>query len=206
MAAFEARAAGLPVLGYSNTGLVDFIVDGYDGLLVSSKEEMTQALVNLIQDPARLRGLLRTTRSVPPAITADDAMSAISALYERARRSTVQPEQQRHVPIWTVAANVAVAWLRHTHPVEARRDQRKRTKLEQAENPEPRRNELLRGRPSLVTRPTRRPCPNPHHQAPPGGTAGVTAILASPTAESARSVAQRDCRSADPERGLRRSG
>jgi glycosyltransferase involved in cell wall biosynthesis len=43
IAALEARAAGLPVVGRSNTGLADFVGDG--GVLVDSDRAMMQALV-----------------------------------------------------------------------------------------------------------------------------------------------------------------
>jgi glycosyltransferase involved in cell wall biosynthesis len=85
IAAFEARAAGLPIIGYRTTGLADYITDDLDGLLVSDRQEMIDALVGLIEDRARLSRMLHTTGSTPPAVTATDATSAITALYERAR-------------------------------------------------------------------------------------------------------------------------
>ena len=87
IAAFEARAAGLPIIGYRSTGLVDYITDGVDGHLVSNMQEMAGALVGLIQDRARLGEMLETTGTTPPAVTATDATAAITALYERARSS-----------------------------------------------------------------------------------------------------------------------
>jgi glycosyltransferase involved in cell wall biosynthesis len=95
IAAYEARAAGLPVIGYRNTGLIDYITDGYDGLLVSSIDEMARALVALIRDPARLSAMLHTTGTVAPAITPADAASAITALYDRARAATRSGPQRR---------------------------------------------------------------------------------------------------------------
>ena len=86
IAAFEARAAGLPVLGYRGNGLVDYISDGTDGILVSDGEEMVQALVKLIGRPEELRKLLDVTRTVPPAITEHDATQAVADLYDRAIR------------------------------------------------------------------------------------------------------------------------
>lgn len=85
IAAFEARSAGLPIIGYRSTGLVDYLTDGLDGLLVSSRDEMVAALCGLIRDRARLGRMLHTTGSTPPVVTAGDATSAITALYERAR-------------------------------------------------------------------------------------------------------------------------
>lgn len=85
IAAYEARSAGLPIIGYRGTGLGDYITDGADGLLVSNQQEMTEALAGLIRDRARLARMIRTTRSAPPPITPSDAAAAIAALYERAR-------------------------------------------------------------------------------------------------------------------------
>lgn len=47
IAALEARATGLPVVGWRHSGLSDFIVSGSDGLLVDSDEEMVDALTHL---------------------------------------------------------------------------------------------------------------------------------------------------------------
>ncbi|MEO5831944.1 MAG: glycosyltransferase family 4 protein [Nakamurella sp.] len=85
IAAYEARSAGLPIIGYRDTGLGDYITDGLDGLLVGNKQEMTGAIVGLIQDRERLAMMLLTTGTTPPAITSGDATAAITALYDRAR-------------------------------------------------------------------------------------------------------------------------
>ncbi len=90
IAAFEARSAGLPVIGYRRTGLVDYITDGVDGLLVSDAREMAAALVGLISDRGRLGRMLETTGTTPPAVTATDATSAITALYDRARATNAR--------------------------------------------------------------------------------------------------------------------
>lgn len=99
IAALEARSAGLPIIGYRSTGLVDYIADGVDGLLVSSKEEMAQALAGLIRDRARLGRMLHTTGSTPPAISAADATQAVADLYARALGSShsAHPRWRRSV-------------------------------------------------------------------------------------------------------------
>ncbi len=84
IAALEARSAGLPVLGYRN-GLVDYIADGVDGVLVSDQPEMARALVNLIDQPDQMRHLLAVTTTVEPSITPLQATEAVEELYERAR-------------------------------------------------------------------------------------------------------------------------
>ena len=85
IAALEARSAGLPVIGYRRNGLVDFVADGVDGVLVADQPEMVQALVDLIGRPGYLRRLLDNTTSTPPSITPAAAAAAVAELYERAR-------------------------------------------------------------------------------------------------------------------------
>ena len=102
IAAFEARAAGLPVIGYRGNGLVDYIVDGTDGILVDDQYEMAQALIELIRQPAELIRLQDNTRTVPPSITRDDATQAVWDLYARAMRmrpvaqGEPQPQQRQN--------------------------------------------------------------------------------------------------------------
>ena len=79
-----ARAAGLPVLGYRNNGLSDFITDGSDGVLVADAPEMAEALSYLIEHPDDLQRLRKTTTNVPPPIRPSQAMAAVDALYRRA--------------------------------------------------------------------------------------------------------------------------
>jgi glycosyltransferase involved in cell wall biosynthesis len=51
IAALEARAAGLPVIGRSGTGLAEFIRDGEDGFLCDSDAAMAEAVLALAEDP-----------------------------------------------------------------------------------------------------------------------------------------------------------
>jgi glycosyltransferase involved in cell wall biosynthesis len=57
IAALEAHAAGLPVVGRRGTGLSDFIRDGEGGVLVGSDREMARVLAGMATD--------RTHESVP---------------------------------------------------------------------------------------------------------------------------------------------
>lgn len=88
IAALEARAAGLPVVGYRGSGLNEFIADGVEGVLVGDAEEMVEALVTLLGRPDELDRLRKTTTTTPPSITAHDAVRAVEAVYRRARAST----------------------------------------------------------------------------------------------------------------------
>ncbi|HEX2904561.1 MAG TPA: glycosyltransferase family 4 protein [Jatrophihabitans sp.] len=85
IAAFEARSAGLPVLGYQHNGLVEFIEDGLEGVLVPDAAGMVEALHRLLADPAELERLRKYTVLTPPRISPESAMADVYALYERAR-------------------------------------------------------------------------------------------------------------------------
>lgn len=93
IAALEARAAGLPVLGYRRSGLRDFVTDGVDGVLVADAPAMVEALATLIRQPDRLRGLRAAATSVPPPISPADAVRAGDELYSRARAMYRRPAQ-----------------------------------------------------------------------------------------------------------------
>jgi glycosyltransferase involved in cell wall biosynthesis len=88
IAALEARAAGLPVVGYRGSGLTEFITDGVDGALVGDEDEMVEALVTLLGRPDELERLRKTTTTTPPSITVHDTVSAVEAVYRRARTVT----------------------------------------------------------------------------------------------------------------------
>jgi glycosyltransferase involved in cell wall biosynthesis len=85
IAAFEARSAGLPVLGYQGNGLVEFIEDGTEGVLVPDAAGLADALHRLLADPAELERLRKYTVSTPPRISAESAVADVFALYGRAR-------------------------------------------------------------------------------------------------------------------------
>jgi glycosyltransferase involved in cell wall biosynthesis len=85
IAALEARAAGLPVLGYRGNGLVDFIDDGSEGVLVRDGDEMVTALANLLSQPGELDRLRKTTTTFAPSVTVDEAIDTVERLYARAR-------------------------------------------------------------------------------------------------------------------------
>ncbi len=57
IAALEARACGLPVLGMANTGLSEFIADGVSGELANGDEDMAARLAAMAQDRDRLAAL-----------------------------------------------------------------------------------------------------------------------------------------------------
>lgn len=59
IAALEARAAGLPVLGMAKTGMADFIADGITGELAHDDGDMARRLAELSRDRRRLTQLAR---------------------------------------------------------------------------------------------------------------------------------------------------
>jgi glycosyltransferase involved in cell wall biosynthesis len=86
IAALEARAAGLPVVGFRGNGLADFVVDGTEGLLVDDDDAMADALALLLGDVEELNRLRKNTTTFPPSIGVTEALAAVDALYERAAR------------------------------------------------------------------------------------------------------------------------
>lgn len=61
IAALEARSAGLPVVAFARSGVSDFVVDGEDGLLVSSDGAMVDA-ISALASSARLRESMTVRR------------------------------------------------------------------------------------------------------------------------------------------------
>jgi glycosyltransferase involved in cell wall biosynthesis len=66
IAALEARAAGLPVVGRADSGLADFVHDGVDGVLARDPVALAAAVGALAADPARRAALAAHTRAAPP--------------------------------------------------------------------------------------------------------------------------------------------
>ena len=85
LAALEARAVGLPVVGRAGSGLTDFVGHGVDGLLCGSDTEMVGALRRLVVDPALRRLISEHNRTVPSPMTWSRAMAAHDEVYLLAR-------------------------------------------------------------------------------------------------------------------------
>jgi glycosyltransferase involved in cell wall biosynthesis len=74
IAALEARAAGLPVIAFAQTGVADFIRDGLEGALVGTDAEMASAMAALVTAPdRRMRIRLHNSGTTPsqtwPSVT-----------------------------------------------------------------------------------------------------------------------------------------
>ncbi|MBU4213461.1 MAG: glycosyltransferase family 4 protein [Actinobacteria bacterium] len=85
IAALEARASGLVVVGRSGTGLAEFVQDGVDGLLVDDDRAMSDAIVRLARDGELLARLKTHNRAVTPAFDWTDVIGATREQYGRAR-------------------------------------------------------------------------------------------------------------------------
>ncbi|MEW1954871.1 glycosyltransferase family 4 protein [Terrabacter sp. NPDC080008] len=84
IAALEARTVGLPVIGRAGSGITEFVVDGVNGLVVSSDSQMADAIAGLATDPgkvARMRAWNVSHR--PPQDWPNVAALAVEE-YERA--------------------------------------------------------------------------------------------------------------------------
>ncbi|MDQ6936103.1 MAG: glycosyltransferase family 4 protein [Actinomycetota bacterium] len=92
IAALEARAAGLPVVGYRGNGLSDFIADGIEGVLVADAADLVEALVSILGRPDELGRLRKITMNSPPSIGVEEAMGSVADLYRRARAMHPVPE------------------------------------------------------------------------------------------------------------------
>jgi glycosyltransferase involved in cell wall biosynthesis len=62
LAALEARATGLPVIGMRNSGLADFVTSGREGVLVRDDNEMVDVLAALTRQPLPIEGVRDRSR------------------------------------------------------------------------------------------------------------------------------------------------
>ena len=85
LAALEARAAGLPVIGYAGSGISEFVTDGVNGLLVHGDAGMSAAIRRLVMDSVLRERLASYNREQPIIHTWDHALRAVDAAYEAAR-------------------------------------------------------------------------------------------------------------------------
>jgi glycosyltransferase involved in cell wall biosynthesis len=68
LAALEARAAGLAVVGRSGTGVTEFVEHGVDGLLAGSDQELSDHLAGLCTDAPTRRRIVHHNHAVPPLL------------------------------------------------------------------------------------------------------------------------------------------
>lgn len=66
LAALEARVAGVPVVARRDTGVADFVVDGYNGILADDDEGLAEGIARLAVHPALRHRIATTNRREPP--------------------------------------------------------------------------------------------------------------------------------------------
>lgn len=81
IAALEARTAGLPVLARTQTGTVDFVCEGVEGVLVDDDAGMSRALVQLAQDRRTLEKMSEHNRQVLPEQVWSKVLTKVDAAY-----------------------------------------------------------------------------------------------------------------------------
>lgn len=94
IAALEARAAGLPVIGMGHAGVGTFISHGREGLLVDDDRELAAAIAQITIDATTREGIATYNREHPPAFGWADAIAGTEREYARAtaiQRVTSQP-------------------------------------------------------------------------------------------------------------------
>jgi glycosyltransferase involved in cell wall biosynthesis len=81
IAALEARTAGLPVLARTQTGTVDFVREGVEGVLVDDDAGMAKALAQLAEDRETLGQMAQHNREVLPEQIWPTVLDKVDAAY-----------------------------------------------------------------------------------------------------------------------------
>jgi glycosyltransferase involved in cell wall biosynthesis len=84
IAALEARAAGLPVIGMLASGVRDFIRQGVDGLLARDERELSRHIARVALDAPFREYVRNRNTAVPPPYDWDDVRAMHLALYSHA--------------------------------------------------------------------------------------------------------------------------
>jgi glycosyltransferase involved in cell wall biosynthesis len=84
LAAIEARAAGLPVIGRSGNGFAEFVEDGVTGFLEPNDKHVMRRIKQLVADPALLENLRQNSRNTPPTQNWEYAVRAAEHGYHAA--------------------------------------------------------------------------------------------------------------------------
>jgi glycosyltransferase involved in cell wall biosynthesis len=84
IAALEARASGVPVVGSSRSGVRTFVTHGREGLLGDDDREMTRHLVTLLTDPVLRARMADHNRRIAPDHGWDQALRCNELVYREA--------------------------------------------------------------------------------------------------------------------------
>jgi glycosyltransferase involved in cell wall biosynthesis len=97
IAALEARAAGLPVVAMSNSGVAEFIEHGREGLIARNDAEFVAHVATLAGDPERLRAISNHNRQNPPPFDWATVVDQHVAIYceAMALRENVRADSKR---------------------------------------------------------------------------------------------------------------
>jgi glycosyltransferase involved in cell wall biosynthesis len=84
IAALEARCSGLPVVGFAESGIADFIVHGRNGYLVRSDKEMVSALAQLVLNPTLRAAITQHNVRHESGLSWNSVLDSCEELYSRA--------------------------------------------------------------------------------------------------------------------------
>jgi glycosyltransferase involved in cell wall biosynthesis len=87
LAALEARAVGLPIVGMRDSGVADFITHGTSGLLASSDRDFVESVRTLALDAPTRESMRAHNVTVRPTLTWDHAIRNHLDAYEGAMRA-----------------------------------------------------------------------------------------------------------------------
>lgn len=85
LAALEARAAGLPVIGFAGSGLTEFITDNVNGLLIHGNAGMSAAIRRLVSDDDLRLRFARYNREQPVMHTWEHTLRELDTAYAAAQ-------------------------------------------------------------------------------------------------------------------------
>ncbi|SDH53301.1 Glycosyltransferase involved in cell wall bisynthesis [Actinokineospora alba] len=98
IAALEARAAGLPIVARTESGVGDFVRHGTEGLLAGTFDDMAAALALLCTDRALRERIARHNHTVPPTVgTWPTVLADTARCYAQARHrlsDTTTPDRR----------------------------------------------------------------------------------------------------------------
>lgn len=81
IAALEARAAGLPIVAYANSGIASFISHGHEGLLGDNDDDLVHHTTELLRNDALREQIGQHNRAVPPMNTWQTVLARNDAAY-----------------------------------------------------------------------------------------------------------------------------
>ena len=93
LAALEARAVGLPVVGYAVSGLTDFIRTGVEGHLADSDADLVSALRRLVTDETLRWRTAEHNRTVRTEMTWTNSLDRHDRVYTEATTRAVSSSE-----------------------------------------------------------------------------------------------------------------